>query len=146
MDETTRQANQQKDRRRKRTGKLGELEAMEALERQGYTILARNFRCRQGEADLVAEEGETLVFVEVKTRSDLGHGLPREAVGWTKQQRLGVAALRYCCDHGIEDRPLRFDVVEVVLLRGEVAGVEIISDAFVPEVGEYGLMEGGNAL
>ena len=146
MDDKTRAANQQKDRRRKRAGKLGELEAREALERRGYTILARNYRCRQGEADLVAEEGETLVFVEVKTRSDLGHGLPREAVGRVKQQRLGVAALRYCSDHGIEDRPLRFDVVEVVLLRGEVAGVEIISDAFVPEMGECGLMEGGYPL
>lgn len=143
MEANPRSANQWKDRRRKNTGKLGELEAREALERRGYAILARNFRCRQGEADLVAADGETLVFVEVKTRSDLGHGLPREAVGRTKQQRLGVAALRYCCEHGIEDRPLRFDVVEVILLRGEVAGVEIIPDAFVPEVGEYGLMEGG---
>lgn len=134
------------DRLRKRTGKLGEIEALEELERRGYHILERNYRCRRGEADLVAEEGEALVFVEVKTRTELGHGLPREAVGRTKQQRLVHAALRYCHDHPGEERPIRFDVVEVVLLRGQVAGVEVIPDAFVPDSsnssGEYGLMEG----
>ncbi len=134
------------DRRRKRTGRLGELEALDELERRGYHILERNYRCRRGEADLVAEEGETLVFVEVKTRAELGHGLPREAVDRTKQRRLVHAALRYCHDHQVEERPVRFDVVEVVLLRGQVAGVEVIPDAFVPESvesgGGYGLMEG----
>jgi putative endonuclease len=122
-----------KEDHRARLGRLGEAAAAEELERKGYRIRARNYRCRGGEADLVAEDGEDLVFVEVKTRSGLRHGLPREAVGWTKQQRLGEAAAHYCQSHDVEERPVRFDVVEVVMLRGEIAAVEIIRSAFVPE-------------
>ena len=114
-------------------GRWGEEAAAAELERRGYVILARNYRCRGGEADLVADHGEDLVFVEVKARSSLAHGLPRDAVGWTKQQRLARAAEHYCHQHDIDDRPIRFDVVEVVVLRGEVAAVEVIPDAFVPE-------------
>jgi putative endonuclease len=119
---------------RQRLARAGELEAGVELERRGYRILARNYRCRGGEADLVAEEGETLVFVEVKTRSQLRYGLPREAVGWSKQQRLGRAAEQYCAVNEVDERPIRFDVVEVVILRDEVATVEVIRDAFIPEM------------
>jgi putative endonuclease len=118
---------------RGRLGRLGEIAAREELERRGYRVVALNFRCREGEADLVAEEGEDLVFIEVKTRSRLRHGLPLDAVGWTKQQRLGAAALRFCHDHEIDDRPVRFDVVEVVVVRGEIAAVQVHQDAFSPE-------------
>ncbi len=118
---------------RRRLGRLGEDAAAAELERRGYRLVTRNYHCRGGEADLVADDGETLVFVEVKARGSLAHGLPRDAVGWTKQQRLGRAAEHYCHRHEIDDRPLRFDVVEVVLLNGEVAAVEVIVDAFVPE-------------
>jgi putative endonuclease len=117
-----------------RLATLGEAAAAEELQLQGYSLLTRNYRCRGGEADIVAREGETLVFVEVKTRSRLQHGLPREAVGWTKQQRLGQAALHYCSRHATDDPPVRFDVVEVVVLRNEVADVNLIRNAFVPEV------------
>jgi putative endonuclease len=106
---------------------------VEELERLGYVVVARNYHCRGGEADVVADHGEALVFCEVKTRSDLRHGLPSEAVGWTKQQRLGAAALHYCHHRGVEERPIRFDVIEVVVLRGEVAAVRVIQDAFTPE-------------
>lgn len=119
---------------RKRLGRSGENEAAAELSRRGYRILVRNYHCRGGEADLIAEDGDTLVFVEVKTRSQLRHGLPRDAVGWTKQQRLGRAAEHYCAAQDIEDRPLRFDIVEVIVLRDEVAAVEVIQDAFIPEM------------
>lgn len=119
--------------RRARLGQLGEAAAWEELSRRGYVLLARNYRCRGGEADLVAEDGADLVFVEVKTRATLAHGLPRDSVGWTKQQRLGRAAESYCSRHDIEERPIRFDVVEVVVLNGEIAAVEVLRDAFVPE-------------
>jgi putative endonuclease len=119
---------------RERLRLLGEDEAARELAELGYRILARNYRCRGGEADLVAEDGETLVFVEVKARSSLRHGLPREAVGWRKQQRLKSAAERYLHDHPeAEERPVRFDVVEVVVLNGRVAVVEVLRDAFVPD-------------
>jgi putative endonuclease len=119
---------------RMRLGALGERAAEDELLRRGYRILVRNYRCRRGEADLVAEDGEDLVFVEVKTRAGFAYGLPQEAVGWTKRQRLGRAALHYCQRYGVEDRPVRFDVVEVIVLRNEVAGVAVIRDAFTPEV------------
>jgi putative endonuclease len=120
---------------RSRLGRLGETEAAAELERRGYVLRTRNYHCRGGEADLVADDGDDLVFVEVKTRSGLRHGLPQDAVTWTKQQRLGAAALHYCHAHDIIDRPIRFDVVEVVVLRGEVAAIEVLRDAFVPEDG-----------
>jgi putative endonuclease len=120
--------------RRARLGRLGEAAACEELARLGYTIRARNYRCRRGEADVVAEEGEDLVFVEVKTRAQFDYGLPQDAVRWTKQQRLGRAALHYCDRYRVEDRPVRFDVVEVVILGNDVAGVSVIRDAFTPDV------------
>jgi putative endonuclease len=119
---------------RKRLASSGEHEAAEELARRGYVIVARNYHCRGGEADLVAEDGDVLVFVEVKTRSQLRHGLPREAVGWTKQQRLGRAAEHYCAAQGIEDRPIRFDIVEVIVLRNQVVAIEVIANAFIPEM------------
>jgi putative endonuclease len=118
---------------RMRLARIGEDAATAELVRRGYTIVTRNYHCRGGEADIVAEDGEALVFVEVKTRSALRHGLPREAVGWTKQQRLICAAEHYLHRFEIEDRPVRFDVVEVVMLHGEVAAVEVIREAFDPE-------------
>ena len=124
---------------RVRLARLGEAAAAEELGRRGYTILERNYHCRGGEADIVATavsagEGECLIFVEVKTRSELRHGLPQDAVGWTKRQRLGAAAIHYCHHHEVENVPVRFDVVEVVMLRGEIAAVEVIPDAFTPDV------------
>ena len=118
---------------RARRGKIGEAAAADELQRLGYRILARNHRCRGGEADLVAMDGDCLVFVEVKTRARLGYALPADAVGWTKQQRLGAAAAHYCAGLPEDERPVRFDVVEVVLIRGQVAGVAVIRDAFVPD-------------
>jgi putative endonuclease len=116
-----------------RMGKLGESEAVSELERLGYRILARRYSCRGGEADIVARDGETIAFVEVKARGSFDHGLPREAVGYQKQCRLALAAAHYCAEKGIEDRPLRFDVVEVVVLGGRITAIELIKNAFVPD-------------
>jgi putative endonuclease len=118
----------------RKLARLGENAAAEELERRGYRILDRNYLCRWGEADIVAEDGDDLVFAEVKTRAELRHGLPQDSVGWTKQRRVGRAALHFCREYGLEDRPLRFDVVEVVVLRGQIATVEVIPDAFVPDL------------
>lgn len=123
-----------------RLGRFGEAEARHELESRGYRIVAGNYACRNGEADLVAWDADTLVFVEVKTRSSLSRGLPREAVTPRKQRRLLAAAQHYCHHHtsGQGDPalspPVRFDVVEVVMLRGRLAGVEVIPDAFRAQV------------
>lgn len=96
------------------------------LKREGYEILERNFRCRQGEIDLIAREGVYLVFVEVKYRRNGGRGAPEEAVDRRKQQRICRTAAYYMVKHQIYDTcPCRFDVVAV-----EGQRVRLYRDAF----------------
>ena len=84
----------------------------EWLETQGYRIVERNFRCRSGEIDIVAMEGERYVFVEVKYRSGLQYGVPEEAVSFAKQRKIIHAARVYLYRHGRgTDVPCRFDVI-----------------------------------
>ncbi|NLC59454.1 MAG: YraN family protein [Armatimonadetes bacterium] len=111
-------------------GERGEQAAAAYLERAGYRIRERNYRTPRGEIDLVAEEGETLVFVEVKTRADVRRGQPREAVGRRKQLRMAWAAYHYLEQHP-EERPCRFDVVEV-LLDGPIPDIHLIRHALPP--------------
>lgn len=94
--------------------RAGEAAAAACLEEAGLTILERNFRCRIGEVDLVAAEGRTLVFVEVKTRKGTAFGRPSEAVSPTKQARLRRLADWYLAEKRPPHRDVRFDVVEVI--------------------------------
>jgi putative endonuclease len=114
---------------RRQTGLLGEERAVRALRRRGYRILSRNFRCRYGEVDVVAEEGGTVVFVEVKTRRSDTYGLPALAVTRGKRRRMIRAALHYLVANRMEDRMVRFDVVAV---RWSPAGwrTDILPGAF----------------
>lgn len=96
-----------------RAGASGEDLACELLERRGLRVVARNFRTRAGEIDIVAREGETTVFVEVKERHGAGHGAGFEAVTIAKQRRLVSAARVYAARHGLSETPLRFDVVSI---------------------------------
>ena len=96
-------------------GQWGEDLAVQHLQQAGYEVLARNWRCRDGEIDIVARAGPVLCFVEVKTRSGLAFGEPAEAVTWQKAQRLRLLAGRWLSAHrspGWSD--LRFDVVSVL--------------------------------
>ncbi len=93
------------------------------LARQGYKILARNFRTRWGEIDLVAKEGDCLAFVEVKTRRGLGYGAPEEAVTRTKQEHLIKAAQIYLSQTKQAHALWRIDVV--ALLKNENGGFEV---------------------
>ena len=93
-----------------------ELVASRWLERQGCRILERQFRTAYGEVDLIYQHGEDLVFGEVKYRASTAYGLPGEAVDARKQQRIRRSALWYCKQLGDLDRPIRFDVIE--LLKG----------------------------
>ena len=98
----------------KRTGLYYETQAAVFLEKQGYQILERNFRCPAGEIDLIAKEGEYLCFVEVKYRSERETGTPEEAVDARKQKRISRAALYYLMKKGLGDTtPSRFDVVGI---------------------------------
>lgn len=79
----------------------------------GYLILARNFRCRAGELDVVARQGEATVFVEVKERHGVRHGHGQEAVTFGKRRRLVRAARAYAAARGLSETPLRFDVISI---------------------------------
>ena len=95
-------------------GAQGEALAARYLQRQGYHIIERGVRTGRGENDLVARHGQTLVFVEVKTRRSLRAGNPVLAVAELKQRRLAQLALDYCQQHRLLDCPARFDVVGIV--------------------------------
>ena len=110
---------------RRALGARGEDQVAAWYRSRGYSILDRNWRCREGEIDLVASRGATLVICEVKTRSSLAFGSPAEAVGWSKQRRLRRLAARYLRESSRRARHVRFDVASV--LAGEV---EVIEAAF----------------
>lgn len=113
----------------KERGDRGEALVAEYLRARGYRIAETNWRCRRGEIDLIAEKDGVLSFVEVKLRSGLSHGLPREFVTAKKQEKLRAAALLYLSVHGL-DVPARFDVAEVYARGGEAVRIEYIEDAF----------------
>jgi putative endonuclease len=117
---------------RRTTGVKGEEEAARFLTRSGYSILDRNVRTRAGEIDLVAKEGKTLVFVEVKTRRDLEGGDPPQAgVHTRKQNRLAKLAHGYLKLKRIRQTPCRFDVVAVIINdEGGVKAIRHIPNAF----------------
>jgi putative endonuclease len=100
--------------RQLRTATWGEGVAAVWLRLKGYRVLAQNWRCPVGEIDLVCLQRDTVVFVEVKTRSGTGHGAPEEAVDGPKRRRLLKLAGIYLAGHGLADAPCRFDVVAVV--------------------------------
>ena len=110
-------------------GKSGEDLACRELERRGYAIVARRFRVRSGELDIVARDGAVMVFVEVKTRAGRRFGTAAEAVTAAKQRRIALLAQEYLLRHRMSDCPCRFDVVSVHVDAGTPA-VEIIRNAF----------------
>jgi putative endonuclease len=116
---------------RRVTGIKGEEEAARFLARCGYAILDKNVRTRAGEIDLVAKEGKTLVFVEVKTRKDLEGDPPQAAVNARKQNRLGKLAHGYLKLKRMREMPCRFDVVSIIVNdEGGVKAIRHIPNAF----------------
>lgn len=109
-------------------GKTGELKAVAYLDRKGYQILQRNFRCRFGEIDVIAMDGDVLCFIEVKTRTTLRHGLPCEAVTEKKMLHIRRCAQVYLSRHRPACRGVRIDVAEVLLYKGSFY-VRIIRNA-----------------
>jgi len=111
-------------------GAHGERIAAAYLTRAGLQILDRNWRCREGEIDIVAREGDALVFCEVKARRGVGFGLPVEAVTAAKQRRLRVLARRWLAGHDQHAPVLRFDVVGVLIRTSGPAVVTHLRGAF----------------
>ena len=111
-------------------GKHGEDLACRELRRRGYAVLARRYRTRWGEIDIVARDGDTLVFIEVKTRRSTGFGGPVAAVNFRKQRRLINMARSYLLGLAGPEPPCRFDVVGVTLTEGERTVLEVLVNAF----------------
>jgi len=111
-------------------GHYGEELAERYLRRQGYKILERNFRTRLGEIDIIAKDGRTICFIEVKARRSNFSGTPFEAVSRSKQIKLAKVALNYLKFKKIDDCPLRFDVVAVMRSRNTGDTIEILKNAF----------------
>ena len=111
-------------------GKFGEDCAANFLEAKGYSIVARNFRIRSAEIDIIAKADEVIVFVEVKARSNIRHGLPSEAVNLRKQKKIIEAAGVFLQDEKFCDCACRFDVVEIYLRGEHVEEINHIENAF----------------
>lgn len=112
---------------KKKSGDKGEELASRFLKRQGYEILIRNFRTRFGEIDIVANDKETLCFVEVKARSNMSYGLPEEFVDKRKQEKLVKTALVYINKNCLDSKDMRFDIVSVDLSK---ESCKLIQNAF----------------
>jgi putative endonuclease len=110
-------------------GKTGEDLACRELQRRGYVIVARRYRRRGGELDIVARHGGTLVFVEVKTRVGRRFGEAADAVTMWKRRRIGRIAMEYVMRHHLTGCPCRFDVVSIHFDDGRTA-VEVYQGAF----------------
>lgn len=112
----------------KNLGDFGEAEAVLYLSSKGYEILERNFRCRIGEIDIITKEGETFVFVEVKTKSNLNFGLPEEMVNNKKQQKIIKIAQFWLKENEKENTDWRIDVLAIIS-EGGVNNFKLIKNA-----------------
>ncbi|MEV6635529.1 YraN family protein [Actinoplanes sp. NPDC051470] len=115
---------------RKAVGEYGEHVAERYLTAAGLVVLNRNWRCSDGEVDLVLQDGDDIVFCEVKTRRSGAFGRPVEAVHWQKARRLRRLAARWLAEATTHPREVRFDVVEVMPQPQGAAMVEHIRAAF----------------
>ncbi|MEK7286141.1 MAG: YraN family protein [Nitrospirota bacterium] len=111
------------------TGQEGESIAVSFLVQNGYKIVEQNFKCALGEIDLIAWEGETLVFIEVKARSSALFGGPEAAVGFRKQEKINRVALMYLQQKKRTETPCRFDVVGIVKTKEETT-ITLFRNAF----------------
>ncbi|MDO8684016.1 MAG: YraN family protein [Armatimonadota bacterium] len=111
-------------------GQKAESIASERLRRMGYRQVENNFRCRYGEIDIIAWDGDCLVFVEVRGRASAEYGTPAESVAKKKQSHLFLAAQTYLSEKQLNDTDCRFDVVEVVFAAGSSPSVQVIKGAF----------------
>lgn len=120
--------------RRRALGQRGEDAATAYLERQGCTVVERNWRTSAGEVDIICVDGEDLVFVEVKTRKNSSKGTPDEAVTPAKQRRYERLARQYVAQSGVADISVRFDVISILVIAADRALLRHHRAAFV--VGE----------
>jgi len=102
-------------------GRAGEDFAAQVLQQSGYNIVTKNYRCREGEIDIIAERQEELYFIEVKTRKDTSFGLPCEAVTKTKRQHMRKAAAHFLSENPCRWKDFSFQVIEIGFYQIEYA-------------------------
>ena len=115
--------------RRQEFGHKAEAIAIRKLKKIGYKIITQNFRTRIGEIDIIAKDGKTIVFVEVKARKTIRYGHPKHAVTYAKQRKISMVALEYLKSTGQSMAKARFDVVAVTAVSYDPQ-IEIIKNAF----------------
>ena len=111
-------------------GKEGEALALRFLEAQGYRIKEKNFKNKLGEIDIVAQDKDTVCFIEVKTRTSEAFGLPLEAVSRAKQRKLSQMALSYLKSKNLLDERARFDIVSLIKTDTGDSEISLLKDAF----------------
>lgn len=115
--------------KRKELGAIGEKLAKNFLKKKGYRIRETNFRCREGEIDIIAEQKDYLVFVEVRTRTTSGFGRPEESVTFAKKEKLIASALAYLDSHQNLPENWRIDFVAIELdQKGKATRIELIEN------------------
>ncbi|MDH4300298.1 MAG: YraN family protein [Dehalococcoidia bacterium] len=115
---------------RAEVGKLGEKQAQKFLKKRGYRIRETGFRCRHGEIDIIAQKKDCLVFVEVRTKSNLDFGTPEESITRAKKERLIASALTYTNTHQKIPALWRIDVVAIELdAKGKAKRMELVENA-----------------
>ena len=116
--------------KRKSTGDLGERLAVDFLRKRGYRILETNFRCRAGEIDIIARQGDTLVFVEVRTKTNLDFGSPEESLSPAKRQHLAAAVETYLQELSHLPNSWRVDLVAIELdANNRAERVDLVENA-----------------
>ncbi len=111
-------------------GKRGEELATVFLEQKGFQIITRNYRQKTGEVDIIAKDNNTLIFIEVKTRSSLLFGQPFEAVTEKKQSQLNRIALDYMTRNKIKNQAARFDVISILIEKNKKPKIEHLKNCF----------------
>ena len=115
---------------RRNTGILGEKYAKDFLKKRGYRILETNYRCPQGEIDIVARQKDSLVFIEVRTKTSLEFGTPAESITATKRKHMRATAFHYQQSHTGLPQLWRIDVVAIELdQKGKLSRIELIENA-----------------
>ena len=110
-------------------GSYGQKLAERYISDEGFHIIERNFRCRSGEIDLVARDGDYIVFIEVKYRRSLEYGYPCEAVGYHKQRHIKRVAQYYIMIKNLNNQDFRFDILEIID-NAENPEINLIKNAF----------------
>lgn len=116
---------------RVRVGRAAERLAAVHMENLGYGIIQTNYRCSCGEIDIIASDGDTLVFAEVRCKTGSNYGTPAESIDIRKQKKIIAVAENYLATHEIGYKDFRFDVLEVISCDGKLVVKDLIKNAFI---------------